>query len=111
MGRFARSSRHVHYHQLSTDGVFLIGGDGSVSFQEVRPPTFEEVKAVEQRIAARVLKLFVRREHIEKADADKWKGWEHSGFSLNASVAVEADDRKGLEFLVRSLHPTEAISS
>ena len=94
-------ARHVHYHQLSTDGVFLVGLDSSVSFQEVRPPTPEEVKAVEQRIAARVLKLFVRHDHLDKLEAEKMKAWEFSGFSLDASVAVEADDRKGLEHLVR----------
>ncbi|MFH1435122.1 MAG: transposase [Pseudomonadota bacterium] len=93
--------RHVHYHQLSTDGVFLVGPGGSVNFQEVRPPTPEEVKAVEQRIAARVLKLFVRHDHLESSEAEKMKAWEFSGFSLDASVAVEADDRKGLEHLVR----------
>lgn len=52
---------------------------------------------MEKRIAERVLKLFVRREHLEKLEAEKMKAWEFSGFSLDASVAVEADDRKGLD--------------
>jgi len=81
--------------------VFFISNDGSVSFQEVRPPTPEEVKAVEQLIAARVLKLFVRRDHLEKLEAEKMKAWQFSVFSLDASVAMEADDIKGLERLIR----------
>jgi len=92
--------KHLHFHQMSTDGVF-VEREGGAAFHEARPPTIEEVRGVEQRIARRVLNLFVRRGHLEKGEMDGWMKWEHSGFSLDASVAVEAPDRAGFERLLR----------
>jgi hypothetical protein len=92
--------KHLHFHQMSTDGVF-VERESAAAFHEAKPPAPGEVRAVEQRIARRVLKLFVRRGHLEKEEMDGWMKWEHSGFSLDASVAVEAPDRAGLERLLR----------
>lgn len=92
--------KHLHFHQVTTDGVF-IESNGTVEFHETDPPGIEDVQGVEERIAKRVLKLFVRRGHLEKEEAARWIKWEHSGFSLDASVTFEAPDRAGLERLLR----------
>lgn len=39
----------------------------------------------------------MRRGYLEKEEMDGWMKWEHSGFSLHASVALDADDRPGLD--------------
>jgi hypothetical protein len=49
-----------------------------------------------------VLRWFVRAGYLDASDALDIAGWEHgSGFSLNASVRIEAPDRAGLERLLR----------
>jgi hypothetical protein len=61
----------------------------------------------------------VRRGLIDKADANEMAKWEHGGgFSVDASVCIEGNDRAGLERLLRycarppfaleHLHPHDA---
>lgn len=48
------------------------------------------------------LRAFVRRGLLEKADRKEMEQWDHGGgFSLDASVRIEAHDRQGLERLLR----------
>ena len=49
----------------------------------------------------RVLRAFVGRGLIESLDAKEMLAYEHSGFSVDASVCIEARDRSGLERLLR----------
>ena len=50
----------------------------------------------------RLLRAAARRGLIEREDAQAMGAWDHGGgFSLDASVRVEADDRLGLERLLR----------
>jgi hypothetical protein len=44
---------------------------------------------------------FVGRGLIEKADAKEMLGYQHSGFSVDAGVCIEAHDRAALERLLR----------
>ena len=53
-------------------------------------------------VRRRILRLFVRRGLIDKADGDEMAAQKHEGgFSLNATIRIEADDRSGLERLLR----------
>lgn len=50
----------------------------------------------------RLLSTFVRRGLIEKDEAQAMRVWEHGGgFSLDAEVRIEGNDRAGLERLLR----------
>ena len=49
----------------------------------------------------RILRAFVGRGLIEKSDAKEMLAYEHSGFSVDAGVCIEAHDRAALERLLR----------
>ena len=49
----------------------------------------------------RILRAFVGRGLIESCDAKEMLAYQHSGFSVDASVRIEAQDRAGLERLLR----------
>jgi hypothetical protein len=50
------------------------------------------------------------RRLIEKADAKEMLAYQHSGFSVDAGVRIEADDRAALERLLRyCAHPPFAM--
>jgi len=90
---------HPHFHLCFTDGVFL-GKEGRLTFcqSNISP---DDILDIENGIRKRVLKLFGRKEWIEKEEAESLMQWENSGFSLDGSVCVEAWDRAGLERLLR----------
>ena len=53
-------------------------------------------------VRQRVLRWFVRQGYLDKEDAKEMEQWNNGGgFSLDASVRIEADDRAGLERLLR----------
>jgi len=57
---------------------------------------------VQAKVRRRLLRALTRRGVLEPEDAQTMASWEHGGgFSLDASVRVEADDRPGLERLLR----------
>ena len=49
----------------------------------------------------RILRAFVGRGLIESVDAKEMLGYQHSGFSVDAGVLIEAHDRAALERLLR----------
>jgi len=49
----------------------------------------------------RILRAFVGRGLIERCDAKDMLAYQHSGFSVNAGVCIEAHDRAALERLLR----------
>ncbi|QLH52626.1 MAG: transposase [Candidatus Accumulibacter cognatus] len=54
------------------------------------------------KVRVRLLRALARRELLEREDVQAMGAWEHGGgFSLDARVRVEADDRRGLEPLLR----------
>ena len=60
------------------------------------------LRAVQAQARRRILRTFVRRGLIEKCDAEEMAGWEHGGgFSVDAAVRIEGNDRAGLERLLR----------
>ena len=93
---------HVHFHCCVIDGMFAVGEDGQVYFAEAAALTPEDLAAVQQQVRARVLRWFARAGLLDPADARDMAGWDHGGgFSLDASVRIEGQDRAGLERLLR----------
>ncbi len=60
------------------------------------------VGAVQRRVRTRVLRIAVRHGALTPAVAAELARWGHGGgFSVHAAVRIEADDRAGLEHLLR----------
>ncbi len=59
------------------------------------------VAQVQVDLRRRILRAFVGRGLIEQADAKEMLAYQHSGFSVDAGVCIEADDRAALERLLR----------
>jgi hypothetical protein len=60
------------------------------------------ITAVQAQVRRRVLCTFVRRGLIEQCDAEEMAGWDHGGgFSVDAAVRIEGNDRAGLERRLR----------
>ena len=63
------------------------------------PETIAEIQA---QVRHRLLSVLARRGVLEREDAEAMDAWDHGGgFSLDASVRIEASDRQGLERLLR----------
>ena len=84
------------------DGVFELdpGSNEAVRFREA-VLTDADIQVVQARVRQRVLRWFVRQGYLDKDDAKDMAQWSNGGgFSVDASVRVEADDRAGLERLL-----------
>jgi hypothetical protein len=96
-------NEHLHFHCCVIDGVFEPdqGGEEAVRFREA-VLTDADVQWVQARVRQRVLRWFVRQGYLDKDDAKDMAQWRNGGgFSVDASVRIEADDRAGLERLLR----------
>jgi hypothetical protein len=75
---------------------------GCTSFHMARgigPATIAEIQA---QVRHRLLSVLARRGVLEREEAAAMGTWDHGGgFSLDASVRIEADDRLGLKRLLR----------
>ena len=93
---------NFHYHCCVLDGVFALDAAGTVRFYEAIELTQERIDAVQGKVRRRVLKAFVRRGWLEPDEAQEMLQWDHAGgFSIDASVRIEAWDRAALERLLR----------
>jgi hypothetical protein len=107
--RFGNSlNPHYHFHVLAVDGVFSearfaepgseAGGPAEVRFHQITglgPEHWEELARLLQH---RVLRAFRRRGLLADAAAADMLTWQGAGgFSVDASVRIEGDDRAGLE--------------
>jgi hypothetical protein len=106
--RFGSSlNEHVHFHVCAVDGVFeaVAGGAyGAVNFHAAAASAIDEaaVAQVQERLRRRILRAFVGRGLLDGGEAKEILGYTHSGFSVDASVRIEANDRAGLERLLRN---------
>ena len=92
---------HLHFHVLMIDGVFCEEEAGHLHFQETYL-TAEQMMHLQRTIRQRIVRLFVRRGLLDKAEGQAMIACEHDGgFSLDTSVRIEAHDRQGLERLLR----------
>ncbi len=103
-------NRHAHLHAAVTDGVFLPGPhgpDGPPAFLPARPLTAADLAALTERVRRRVIRWFRRKGLLDAAAAADMLAWEHSGFSIDASVRITLLDRdvpsyfQSLEHLLR----------
>ena len=112
--RFGSSlNEHVHFHVCVVDGVFeSVEGEGSAQAQVQAPlpgVVFHPatgidaatVAPVQTTLQKRILRAFVARGLLERCDAKDMLAYQHSGFSVDAGVCIEAHDRAALERLLR----------
>ncbi len=100
--RFGNSlNPHYHFHVLAVDGV-VAATPGGVEFHEASGLTREQWRRLERTVQRRVLRAFRKRGLLEEDSARDMLGWQASGgFSVDASVRIEGEDRIGIERLVR----------
>jgi len=104
-------NEHVHFHVCVLDGVFeevaddvVVGGEPSPPSVIFHPASAIDTAAVTQAQAdlrRRILRGFVGRGLLESCDAKEMLAYQHSGFSVDAGVCIEAHDRAALERLLR----------
>ena len=93
------STLHLHYHCCVTDGLFCAEEEGVRFHPSALCP--EAMAEVEQRTRRRVLRLFKRHDLLFADVVEAMLKWSHAGgFSVDASVLIEASDRLGLERLL-----------
>ena len=84
-------NRHAHLHAAVTDGVFLPGPhgpDGPPAFLPARSLAQGDLAALTERVRRRVIAFFRRKGLLDAAAAADMLAWEHSGFSIDASVRI-----------------------
>ena len=105
----------MHFHVCAVDGVFeeVAGEEGDAAdaasqsspsriiFHPATGVTADAVGQVQASLRKRILRAFVGRGLIDSVDAKEMLAYQHSGFSVNASVYIEAHDRAALERLLR----------
>jgi len=101
--RFGSSlNQHTHFHVCVIDGVFEPDPQNGVRFFAVEELDWQDAEAVQARVRRRILRAFVRRGLLDKDDRKEMEQWNHGGgFSLDATVRIAANDRHGLERLLR----------
>ena len=101
--RFGKAlNHHFHFHSCVIDGVFDKGVfDKEGKFYPVDTLSIDEIQSVQECIRKRVLRLFRKKGFLDSDVTLDMLEWENGGFSLNANVYIEAEDRDGLERLIR----------
>ena len=93
---------HLHFHCVVMEGLFLADEDNNLSYQAVKGLTQDDINEVQQRARVRILKAFKRWELLQDYDVENMLGWQGGGgFSVDGSVNIHKNDRKGLERLLR----------
>jgi hypothetical protein len=85
---------HPHLHLLVTDGAFRPDG----TFLHLG---YHEIEVLTEAFRRAVLRAFVRLDLLADDDARSMLAWPHSGFHVNHSVRLEADDACGILQLAR----------
>lgn len=101
--RFGSSlNHHLHYHSIVIEGLFYDDEAGRIKYAAIEHLGPEDSKSIEQDVRKRVLKLFKRKGLLTLEQVEDIMSWRHSGgFSVNADVGIDAEDRAGLERLLR----------
>ena len=87
---------HPHLHVMATDGGFTPEGN-------FHPLPTMSLAPIEGLFRHRVLKMLLRKELLTPERITLLRSWEHSGFNVNATVRIGADDVAGRENLARYL--------
>src|SRR5450830_861783 len=99
--RFGSSlNEHVHFHVCVVDGVFQVVPSevdadvkttaAGVIFHPASGIDETVVAQVQADLRRRILRAFVGRALIERLDAKEMLTYQHSGFSVDAGVCIEA---------------------
>jgi hypothetical protein len=72
-----------------------------VNFRPAPALTPQAIAAIGEQVRVRVLRWFACSGLIDSDDVREMLSWENSGFSLGAQVRIAAQDRTGLERLLR----------
>jgi hypothetical protein len=106
-------NEHVHFHVCAVDGVFEeAAGEGGaaaqaqalspgVIFHPASDIACEVLAQVQASLRLPLLRAFVGRGLLEGFEAQEMLAYRHSGFSVDTSVCIAAQDRAGLERLLR----------
>jgi hypothetical protein len=93
---------HLHFHCVVIDGVFASDPAGGVIFHAATGLDANAIAAVQECVRRRLSRAFVRRGLLPDDEAQAMGQWAHGGgFSVDASVRIEANDRAGRERLLR----------
>jgi hypothetical protein len=87
---------HPHLHVMATDGGFTPEG-------VFHPLPTMSLEPIEELFRHRVFTMLMRKGLLTHERIKLLKSWEHSGFNVNASVRIGADDATGRENLARYL--------
>jgi hypothetical protein len=96
-----------HFHTLFLDGVYVrddADENAPPMFHAAPPPSQDDVQAVVQQAAKRIVRFLQKRGLIALAIAPKAKGRlcaEQWGFNLHAATHVHGNDKQGREHLCR----------
>jgi len=101
--RFGSSlNAHLHFHCVVIDGVFDAATTGGIIFRAATGLDANAIAQVQAQVRRRLLRVFVRCGLLPRDDARAMGQWAHGGgFSVDASVRIEAADRAGRERLLR----------
>jgi hypothetical protein len=91
---------HIHDHAIASDGAFALE-EGRLRFYPAPEPSAEELAELVERLRRRMPKRMRGLGAMPEGVVADMLAWPHSGFSLNAEVRVEADDREALARLLR----------
>jgi hypothetical protein len=80
-------NQDVHLYACVADGVFARCVDGGgVTFRAARPLTASDLVAMTQRVRLRLVRRFCRKGFFSREAAADMLTWQHSEFSVDASV-------------------------
>jgi len=88
--------------------VFVqVAAGGDVAFHQARPLSAAGLATVTERVRRRLVRWFRRKKFLSREAAADMLAWQHSGFSVDASVRISLQDRdvpayfRSLEHLLR----------
>ncbi len=84
---------HSHIHAIVSEGLFKRDG----FFIRI---TKVDMERCAEMWRERVFDLLLREEKIDEEVVRSMRGWPHSGFSIDNSVRITADDTEGMQRLV-----------
>jgi len=88
---------HCHVHSFVTDGAF----DAEGNFHRLLYDAGQDTKTLTKLFECKVLGLLVKEGRLSERMREEMLSWEHTGFSVDASVRIHKGDREGLRRLVR----------
>ena len=92
-------NQHVHLHVCVPDGVFYKtatsdAASAGVAFLPARAITPGDLDTLTTRVRTRLIRWFRRAGLLDAEAAANMLSWEHSGFSVDASVRISLDNRE-----------------